>query len=125
MVVRMVVRVVLDNMESSVLYPPAEQSAERVALLTGITQLVSTALQSEDVNTSDSGTANYMKSDKGVVGYIQLNGLLYICAADTEKESGSVLSLILDNKNATQEWMKQVITKALRRRGREISSLWG
>jgi len=121
----MVVRVVLDDMESSVLYPLAEQSAERVALLTGIVQLVSTALQSKDVDTSDSGTANYMKSDKGVVGYIQLGGLLYICEADNEKESGTVLSLILENKNASQEWMKQVITKALRKRGREISSLWG
>lgn len=125
MVVRMVVRVELDSMESSVLYPPEEQSAERVALLTGIVQLVSTALQRGDTNPIDSEAANYMKSDKGVVGYIQLNGLLYICEADNEKESGSVLALILENKTATQEWLTQVIAKSLRKRGREISSLWG
>jgi len=125
MVVRMVVQVVLDNMGSTVLYPPEEQSAERVALLTGIVQLVSTALQRDDAVKVESGNPNYMKSDKGVVGYIQLDGLLYICEADNEKESGTVLSLILENKNSTQEWLKQVITKALRKRGREISSLWG
>lgn len=125
MVVRMVVRVTLDNMDSKVIYPSEEQSAERVALLTGIVQLVSTALQRDDVNTVDSGNPNYMKSDRGVVGYIQLNGLLYICEAENEKESGSVLSLILDNRNSSPEWLSQVITKALRKRGREISSLWG
>ncbi|MFW9807652.1 MAG: hypothetical protein ACFFFK_13070 [Candidatus Thorarchaeota archaeon] len=125
MVVRMVVRVTLDNMDSTVIYPAEEQSAERVALLTGIVQLVSTALQRDDVSTVDSGNPNYMKSDRGVVGYIQLNGLLYICEAENEKESGSVLSLILDNKNSSPEWLTQVITKALRKRGREISSLWG
>ncbi|MFW9834825.1 MAG: hypothetical protein ACFFEK_12575 [Candidatus Thorarchaeota archaeon] len=125
MVVRMVVRVTLDNMDSKVIYPSEEQSAERVALLTGIVQLVSTALQRDDVSTIDSGNPNYMKSDRGVVGYIQLNGLLYICEAENEKESGSVLSLILENRNSSPEWLTQVITKALRKRGREISSLWG
>jgi hypothetical protein len=124
MVVRMVVRVVLDNMESKVLYPPEEQSAERVALLTGIVQLVSTALQRDD-SLSDSETANYMKSDKGVVGYIQRTEYLYICEADNEKESGSVLSLIMENVNATEEELTTMIAKALRKRGREISSLWG
>ena len=125
MVVRMVVRVELDNMDSTVLYPPEEQSAERVALLTGIVQLVSTALQRDEPISTDSENPNYMKSDKGVVGYIQLNGLLYICEADNEKESGSVLSLILENKNTTDDSLVQTIAKALRRRGREISSLWG
>jgi hypothetical protein len=123
MVVRMVVRVKLDDMDSMVLYPVEKQSAERVALLTGIVQLVSTALQSRD--TVNSETPNYMKSDTGVVGYIQSNSLLYICEADNEKESGSVLSLILENRNASIDWLREVITKALRKRGREISSLWG
>ncbi|MFW9769138.1 MAG: hypothetical protein ACFFF9_10950 [Candidatus Thorarchaeota archaeon] len=124
MVVRMVVRVVLDNMESKVLYPPEEQSAERVALLTGIVQLVSTALQ-RDGSPSNGEAANYMKSDKGVVGYIQRTEFLYICEADNEKEAGSVLSLIMENTNATEEWLTKIIAKALRKRGREISSLWG
>jgi len=125
MVVRMVVRVELDNMSASVLYPPEEQSVERVALLTGIVQLVSTALQRSDSDPPKSNTPNYMKSDKGVVGYIQRTEFLYICEADNEKEAGSVLSLIIDNKDASEQWLIQLITKALRKRGREISSLWG
>lgn len=124
MVVRMVVRVELDNMASKVLYPPEEQSAERVALLTGIVQLVSTALQ-RDASISGSMNANYMKSDKGVVGYFQETEYLYICEADNEKEAESVLSLIMENVNASEQWLSKIIAKALRKRGREISSLWG
>ena len=124
MVVRMVVRVELNDMGSKVLYPPEEQSAERIALLTGIVQLVSTALK-RDGGTAPDETPNYMKSDKGVVGYIQRTDNLYICEADNEKEAGSVLSIVVDNVNATEEYLISVIAKALRKRGREISSLWG
>jgi hypothetical protein len=121
----MVVRVKLDNMESEVLYPPEQQSAERIALLTGIIQLVSTALQRDDFSATISETPNYMKSDKGVVGYIQLAEYLYISEADNEKESGSVLSLILNNRNASEKLLEVIVAKALRKRGEEISSLWG
>ena len=124
MVVRMVVRVELTDMSSKVLYPPEEQSVERIALLTGITQLVDTALK-RDGGTSPDETPNYMKSDKGVVGYIQLTDNHYICEADTEKEAGSVLQIVVDNVNATEDYLISVISKALRKRGREISSLWG
>ena len=124
MVVRMVVRVELENMSSKVLYPPEEQSVERIALLTGIVQLVSTALK-RDGGSTHTETPNYMKSDKGVVGYIQRTDFLYICEADNEKEAGSVLSIVVENVNATEEYLINVITKALRKRGREISSLWG
>lgn len=123
MVVRMVVRVELDTMGSKVLYPPEEQSAERIALLTGIVQLVSTALK-RDGGTTPAATPNYMKSDKGVVGYIQRTDFLYICEADNEKEADSVLSIVVDNANATEEYLISVIAKSLRKRGREISSLW-
>ena len=74
MVVRMVAKVRLDNMESEVLYPPEEQSFERIAILTGIVQLVSTALKRDDFSATISESPNYMKSEKGVVGYIQLDG---------------------------------------------------
>ncbi|MFW9795169.1 MAG: hypothetical protein ACFFEE_12745, partial [Candidatus Thorarchaeota archaeon] len=78
-----------------------------------------------DDSISDSTNANYMKSDKGVVGYIQRTENLYICEADNEKEAGSVLSLITDNANASEEWLSTIVAKSLRKRGREISSLWG
>jgi hypothetical protein len=112
-------------MASRVLFPPEEQSAERVALLTGIVQLVSTALERNDSKSSTSDAPNYMKSDRGVVGYVQQTDHLFICEADSEKEAGLVLSLINENQNAADEWLMQVIAKALRKRGREISSLWG
>ncbi len=124
MVVRMVVRVEPENMSSKVLYPPEEQSAERIALLTGIVQLVSTALK-RDSGAAPTGTPNYMKSDKGVVGYVQRKDNLYICEADNEKEAGLVFGIIIDNPNANQDDLIAMITKALRKRGREISSLWG
>ncbi|MFW9975257.1 MAG: hypothetical protein ACFFDQ_08340 [Candidatus Thorarchaeota archaeon] len=125
MVVRMVARVMLDNMESKVLYPPEEQSSERVALLTGIVQLVSTALKRDGLTPVESNTPSYMKSGKGVVGYVQRTKHLFICEADSEKEADPVLSLIMENENASEDWLTQIVTKALRRRGREISSLWG
>ncbi len=125
MVVRMVARVMLDNMESKVLYPPEEQSSERVALLTGIVQLVSTALKRDGPTPVESNTPSYMKSGKGVVGYVQRAKHLFICEADSEKEANPVLSLIMENENASEDWLTQIVTKALRRRGREISSLWG
>jgi len=123
-VVRMVVQVELENMGSKVLYPPEEQSAERIALLTGIVQLVSTALK-RDGGQAPMDTPNYMKSDKGVVGYLQRNEHLYICEADNEKEAGSVLSIITNNPNSSEDYLTALIAKALRKRGREISSLWG
>ncbi len=125
MVVRMVVRVILDNMESKVLYPIEEQSSERVALLTGIAQLVSTALQRDGLTPLESDTPSYMKSGKGVVGYIQRTKHLFICEADNEKEADPILSLIMENENTSEAWLTQIITKALRKRGGEISSLWG
>ncbi len=125
MVVRMVARVMLDNMESKVLYPPEEQSSERVALLTGIVQLVSTALKRDGSTPAESNTPSYMKSGKGVVGYVQRTKHLFICEADNEKEADPVLALIMENENASEDWLTQIVTKALRRRGREISSLWG
>jgi hypothetical protein len=120
----MVVRVLLDDMSSKVLYPPEAQSAERIALLTGIVQLVSTALK-RDGGTTPIETPNYMKSDKGVVGYVQRAENLYICEADNEKEAGSVLSIVIDNTNCSEDELITMIAKALRKRGREISSLWG
>ena len=124
MVVRMVVKVELDSMVSQVLYPPEEQSAERVALLTGIVQLVSTALQQNDTK-ARLRTINSMKSDRGVVGYTQLSDSLYICEADNEKESEQVLEIIIENSKGPEKEIVASLTKALRKRGREISSLWG
>ncbi|MFW9921619.1 MAG: hypothetical protein ACFFED_18605 [Candidatus Thorarchaeota archaeon] len=124
MVVRMVARVELDTMASKPLYPPEVTSEQRVALLTGIVQLVQTALQSDGVDSAQ-GVSHYMKSDKGVVGYMQCNDNLFICEADNEKEAGVVLDIILERSREKDENIVKLLEKALRKRGRELSSLWG
>lgn len=125
MVVRLISRVTLDNMASKVLYPPEEQSSERVALLAGIVQLITTALERAGDNESNSTRLQYMKSDKGTIGYVHVKDLLYICEADNEKEAGNILEIILDCVDETEEYLIQKLAKTLRKRGREISSLWG
>ncbi|MGY5851995.1 MAG: hypothetical protein RTU92_00340 [Candidatus Thorarchaeota archaeon] len=125
MVVRMVVRVFMDNMASKVLYPPEEQSAERIALLTGIVQLVQSALKRDESTVLTPGVPFYMKSDKGTVGYMQREEKLYICEAESESEAGNILTLIRENLNCNEEELIALVSKALRKRGKEISSLWG
>ncbi|MHA1906949.1 MAG: hypothetical protein ACW98Y_06620 [Candidatus Thorarchaeota archaeon] len=128
MVVRMVARVTLDTMASKVLYPPEEQSSERVALLAGVVQLITTALERASDHTPDAidqVRAQYMKSDKGTMGYLQFKDTLYICEADNEKEAGTILEIIIDCIEETEENLIDKITKTLRKKGREISSLWG
>ncbi len=124
MVVRFVARVYMDNMASKTLYPMEETSEERVALLTGIIQLVSAALQHDDEKRMEN-VHNYMKSDRGVVGYFEREGSLYICEADTEKETETVLDLIQKNIDCENYEISQKIANVYRKRGREISSLWG
>ena len=75
----------------------------------------------------DNGAFSAWKKGKelDVVGYFEFNGILYICEADNEKETGNVLDLIHQNISCDDEDLSQRIAKTLRRRGREISSLWG
>jgi len=124
MVVRMIAKVNLDTMSSTPLYPPENQSEERVALLTGIVQLVQTALQSSGEHSAER-VVNYMKSDKGVVGYMQVSGELYICDAENEKEAANVMTTIRENPSSDTGEITKLLEKQLRKRGREISSLWG
>ncbi len=124
MVIRTVAKIDLDTMASKALYPPKLDSEERVALLAGIVQLVQAALQSagEDIK---QGVSHFMKSDKGVVGYMHINGHLLICEADNEKESEIVFDLVLGRPDANDEELATALEKALRSRGKELSSLWG
>ncbi len=124
MVVQLVVRVNLDTMQSKVLHPVGEQNEERVALLVGIAQLVKTALKKETKEQSD-GEPHYMKSDVGTVGYVELDGMLYICEADSEGESSDVLKSVLKSAKKGENNLETAIKKSLSKRGREISSLWG
>ncbi len=123
MVVRLVARVELETMDSKLIYPQDETREERIALLTGITQLVSAALS----RTGGSGTKGqtlFMKSDRGVIGYLPTDDVLYICEGDGEREVGDVLKTIWSQRTASDEKLASEVDKALQRRGRELGDLW-
>ena len=126
MVVRLLAKIKLDTMDSTVLYPvdavSDEVSEERIALLTGIVQLVSTALS----RAGDSGTKEpmFMKSGKGVIGYVKIEPFLFICQGDSESETRDPLKAIISNPEATGEDLTSHVLKAVKQRGKEIGDLW-
>ncbi|MCF2137632.1 MAG: hypothetical protein K9W43_10420 [Candidatus Thorarchaeota archaeon] len=123
MVVRLVARVELESMDSKLIYPRDEAREERIALLTGILQLVSAAL-SRTGGSSTQGQPMFMKSDKGVIGYLTTDEILFICEGDGEREVGDALKTILKEPTASDEVLSSEVEKALKRRGREIGDLW-
>jgi hypothetical protein len=112
-------------MISKVLYPTGEDNEERVALLTGIVQLVSVALERTDACDVEIGNPSFMKSDRGVIGYATSNGSLFICESDDEKEAGEVFKAIQKSLYLGDEEITNQIEKVVNKRGREISGLWG
>jgi hypothetical protein len=125
MVIRLVARVRLDDMMSKVLYPTGEENEERVALLTGIVQLVSVALERTEASKIEIGNPSFMKSDRGVVGYATSNGFLFICESDEEKEAGRVFKAVQKALHLGDDEITARIEKVVNKRGREISGLWG
>ncbi|MBD3408346.1 MAG: hypothetical protein GF411_19640 [Candidatus Lokiarchaeota archaeon] len=125
MVIRLVAKVKLDDMSSQVLYPIDEQKDERVALLMGIVQLVSAALERDDPASLSEGKHHFMKSDRGVVGYVTLGDYVYIAEADNENEVADSLTSITNKPEASKEEIAKRIQKVADKRGREISDLWG
>jgi len=125
MVVRLVAKVKLDDMSTRMLYPIDEEKEERVALLTGIVQLVSVALERANDADCEPGKTNFMKSDRGVIGYVRSNGFLFICETDNEKEGAEVFRAIRDSLSGSDEEIIKRIDKVVKKRGREISGLWG
>ena len=126
MVVRLFAKIKLDTMESTVLYPvdevSEEVSEERIALLTGIVQLVSTALNR--AGDSDTTEPMFMKSGKGVIGYVKLEPFLFICQGDSEGETRDPLKAIISNPEATGQDLASHVLKAVKQRGKEIGDLW-
>lgn len=125
MVIRLVAKVKLEDMSSQVLYPVGEEKEERVALLMGIVQLVTAALERGDPANISRGKHHYMKSDRGVVGYVTLGDYVYIAEADNESEVADSLKSIANSPEASQEEIAKRIQKVVDKRGREISDLWG
>jgi len=124
MVVRLVARVKLSDMSSTVLYPREEVDEERIALLTGIIQLVSAALEKSGSLQSRAGELRYMKSDRGVIGYCSAGGDVLICEGDAENETGETLKALVKSPDASVEQLKLRIQKTAKTRAKEIGDLW-
>ncbi len=124
MVVRLVAKVQADNMEPTVLYPVDGVDQERIALLTGIVQLVSAALQRSGPSTLGEFTPNFMKSERGVIGYCSMGSYLIICEGDNEEETGSALKAAYDGRDLSKMDFAQKDMKEVQQRSREMGDLW-
>ncbi len=121
MAVRLVARVSVDNMEVSVLYPHEDVDQERIAMLTGIVQLISAALERDK---PDAKELRFMKSETGVIGYCQVDPYLVICEGDNENETEDALRAVVDNIEISKKELSSRIEKAVKQRCREIGDLW-
>ncbi len=108
-------------MQAVVLYPPEEVDQERIAMLTGIIQLVSAALKMSD---ADSSHPQFMKSENGVIGYCQVEPFLVICEGDSESETEDALKAVMDDIEISKKELSSKIERAVKQRGREIGDLW-
>jgi len=114
----------LADMSSTVLYPHEQVEEERIALLTGIVQLVSAALERSGMRDAPIKVPRFMKSDKGVIGYCTVDGRIIICEGDTETETGEALKAVLTSSSGSREELRSRIEKTVKARGKEIGDLW-
>lgn len=122
MAVTLVAKVILTTMEPTVLYPSDGSSEERIAMLTGIIQLVSAAL--ERSGDSDASTTHFMKSGRGVIGYCKQGPTVIICEGDTEAETNDALKAVLGSLNGSVSDITKKLDKIIQKRGKEIGDLW-
>ncbi len=121
MAIRMVVKVQLDDMAPTVIYPIEGFDQERIAMLTGIIQLVSAALE---MGRSKPDKPRFMKSEQGVIGYCQKEPFLIICEGDNENETGEALKAVLDDIEISGEALSSKLESIVKQRGKEIGDLW-
>lgn len=121
MAIRMVVKVQLDNMTPTVLYPIEGFDQERIAMLTGIIQLVSAALE---MRQSKPDQPRFMKSEQGVIGYYQKEPFLIICEGDNENETEEALKAVIDDLDISGEALSSRLESIVKQRGKEIGDLW-
>lgn len=101
-------------MEPTIIYPDDGGSEERIALLTGIIQLVSAALEMSDAVTNECAP-RFMKSESGVIGYCSKDKYIIICEGDEEEETDNALRAVMG---------ESTIEKEVKKRGNEIGDLW-
>jgi hypothetical protein len=122
-VIRLVAKVHIDTMEPTILYPADGGSEERIALLTGIIQLVSAALEMSQ-KTSDDCAPRFMKSERGVIGYCTMKSHILICEGDEEKETREALRANMSGENVSDKQFAAKFDKGVKKRGDEIGDLW-
>ena len=124
MAVTLVARVNLTDMDTTFLYPKDGRNEERIALLTGIIQLVSAALDRSGGSDQEVGTPNYMKSERGVIGYCKQGKHVIIVEGDSEPETADALKAALSSNGGSDIEFQASIDKSVRKRGKEIGDLW-
>jgi len=122
MVVTLVAKVKLTTMEPKVLYPADSVDEERIAMLAGIVQLVSAALdRTQDTSETD---IHFMKSGRGVIGYSKQGPSVIICEGDSESETNDALKSVLNSLNDSDVDISKLLEKTIQKRGKEIGELW-
>ena len=122
MAVTLVAKVMLTTMEPTVLYPTDGGDEERIAMLTGVIQLVSTAL--ERSGDSSESSLHFMKSERGVIGYCKQGPTVVICEGDSESETNDALKAVLNSLNSSDTDISSKLSKIIQKRGKEIGDLW-
>jgi len=122
MVVTLVAKVMLTTMEPTVLYPTDGGDEERIAMLTGVIQLVSTAL--ERSGNSSETSFHFMKSDRGVIGYCKQGPTVIICEGDSESETNDAMKAVLGSLNSSDSDISSKLNKIIQKRGKEVGDLW-
>jgi hypothetical protein len=123
MAIRLVAKVHVDTMEPTILYPIDGGNEERIALLTGIIQLVSAALEMSQKSSNDCAP-RFMKSERGVIGYCTMKSHIVICEGDEEGETNETLKAAISKENLSDAQFASKIEKAVKKRGNEIGDLW-
>ena len=124
MAVTLVAKVQLTTMEPTVLYPTGGGDEERIAMLTGIIQLVSAALDRSGEVGVEASAPRFMKSKRGVIGYLKQGSTVIICEGDAESETHDALNAVLGSLNASAEEIAKKLDKIVQKRGKEIGDLW-
>lgn len=124
MVVTLVAKVQLTTMEPTVLYPKDGGDEERIALLTGIVQLVSAALDKSGLSETETSDSRFMKSERGVIGYCKQGPTVILCEGDTESETDDALKAVLSSLGSSASKISEKLDKMIRKRGKEIGDLW-
>ena len=122
MVIRLIAKVQLSTMESTVVYPEDDVNEERIALLTGIVQLVSAALEHSGDRLTE--VPLFMKSERGVIGYFTKGDVLFLCQGDSESETNHALKAVIKNPELSGVKLAFELEKSVKTRGKEIGDLW-